>query len=786
MKLKRLSTLALSLALVSSLAVVPAHAAFTDVSQNDWYYDDVTAMSQLGYAKGYEDGSFKPNGKMTAAETLLFCTRATGVDPTLQKKIAADHAKEMEELLPDSMISWAGAEMAVALEAGVLSKSELEALSDAGALLKTITRENICMYLVRAMQLEPLAQSLTNYSLSNYTDADEISPNLRPYVYVLTTFGIVQGDQFGAFYPKPKNSEDTNGYVTRAQMTTMLRRALDFMEDSGIQVELSEYTDYDWQGGTITNVASGADKSIILTLYNELTDQSQSYSLSAGVKIYENNMLTDSNALKAGQYVRLNLNSRGAVESARLGGALTTYGGSISALEGDQLTILVNGLPRTMFMDRFTQVSVGRNLGGRELIDEGAGYTAAVCYVDETGHLAGVKLSGGTQQTEGLIQSVSTASNGVTTLGVTAFNGVVYQYTVPAGVAVTVDGVLGSLSSAQVGKYVQLRINSETNQAAFVTVNTSSNYVQGPVRKLGTTGTAKNVTIADIFTGKTVTPTISQSAPITYNGNSTTLDKVETGWYVTALISGNMVTQLDGFQGTAEVEGTLTSISYGTTITIQVVQEDGSELTYELDITDLPDITRDKKTSSFDQLRTGDEVVITIRYNEVERISATPQTADMTGTIDRIVQTRTGIEMEVQLPNGETNTYTVGEGVSVSQNNASSNIYALKPGHTVAMVTNGDEVISIEITGTISSASTLTGTVLLTGTSGTARTMTVQVTDTLGKVSLVNVDVKNANLMDLSGKALSLTSGFKAGDLVIAYGSYDGATFVATIVIKQS
>ena len=62
MKLKRLSTLALSLALVSSLAVVPAHAAFTDVSQNDWYYDDVTAMSQLGYAKGYEDGSFKPNG----------------------------------------------------------------------------------------------------------------------------------------------------------------------------------------------------------------------------------------------------------------------------------------------------------------------------------------------------------------------------------------------------------------------------------------------------------------------------------------------------------------------------------------------------------------------------------------------------------------------------------------------------------------------------------------------------------------------------------------------------
>ena len=122
MKLKRLSTLALSLALVSALAVVPAHAAFTDVSQNDWYYDDVTAMSQLGYAKGYEDGSFKPNGKMTAAETLLFCTRATGVDPTLQKKIAADHAKEMEELLRQHDLRGGGRDGGGAGDRGPLQK----------------------------------------------------------------------------------------------------------------------------------------------------------------------------------------------------------------------------------------------------------------------------------------------------------------------------------------------------------------------------------------------------------------------------------------------------------------------------------------------------------------------------------------------------------------------------------------------------------------------------------------------------------------------------------------
>ena len=103
----------------------------------------------------------------------------------------------------------------------------------------------------------------------------------------------------------------------------------------------------------------------------------------------------------------------------------------------------------------------------------------------------------------------------------------------------------------------------------------------------------------------------------------------------------------------------------------------------------------------------------------------------------------------------------------------------------MALVTEGDSVISIAITGTASSATSLTGTVLLTNSSSAVRTMTVQVTDSLGKVSLVTVNVKSASLLDLSGASLSLSNGFAAGDTVIAYGSYDGATFVATIVIKQ-
>ena len=179
MKLNRFGALFSALALTLSLVAAPAHAAgFSDVTEEFWGYEDITKMSKQGYAKGYDDGTFKPNGRMTAAETLLFCARATGVDAGTQAKIAEARKTQMTETLPaaNNMNVWAATEMAVALETGILSISELEELSrvdpktkdsangEKTFLEETMARENICMYLVRAMQLEPLARSLSNYS----------------------------------------------------------------------------------------------------------------------------------------------------------------------------------------------------------------------------------------------------------------------------------------------------------------------------------------------------------------------------------------------------------------------------------------------------------------------------------------------------------------------------------------------------------------------------------------------------------------------------------------------
>ncbi len=51
---------------------------FSDVT-GDWYYDYVMAAKKAGYVKGYEDGTFRPDNKITREETATILTRVANV-----------------------------------------------------------------------------------------------------------------------------------------------------------------------------------------------------------------------------------------------------------------------------------------------------------------------------------------------------------------------------------------------------------------------------------------------------------------------------------------------------------------------------------------------------------------------------------------------------------------------------------------------------------------------------------------------------------------------------------
>ena len=768
MKGKRVLSLALAALMTLSLLVVPAAAvSFTDMT-NHWAKDDVEYLATQGVVKGTSATTFAPDQKMTACEALLFCSRATGVDTIDKEAIAEDWEDELEEILPEEMYAWAAQEMAVCLETGIISETELRALSSAGGLVKSITRETLAMYLVRAMQLAPLAQSLTSYPMS-FADTTSISASLQPYVYLLNMYGIVKGNELNRFLPQ--NS------LTRAEMATMLRRAIDFMDERGIYAELPGYTDYDWVGGTIAAVSTGSSGITLLTL-TSVVSGTRSISLPADAEIYENNMLSSSDTLKVGSYARVNLDRKGTAESVRLGGAVTSYTGSVTGVEQDSLTVTVNGASKRLDIDRFTEVQVGKTAGDYTLLDPQAGYTTATCYVDAMGHLDAVQLSGGTRAEEGILVKVENGTGGQR-LQVSAFNGETRRYTLPAGAGVTVNGVVGTVSDRYEGDYVSLRVsNDEANELVSMAVDTVTDYVQGSVKSFTYAKDQNDITLTNLSTGKSTTYDISSKAAIRFNGEDIALKELERNSFATLQLSGgDVVTLLDAYPGSTTTEGVIESITYGTPTTLAVKTANDSVMTFELDLTDLPAIYRDGKSSSLDKIKSGDTVVVTVRYNKVTTLETTPQSANVTGTITRVVQDAAGITFDVKLTDGSTASYTVSEGVSVTQDGTAVSLYTLKPNDAVAMVVSGGDVVSIEVDRGSGSSSQLEGTVLVPNTKD--KTLMVQLTD--GNV--LTADVSDASFMSASGSSTSLRQ-LEAGDRVQLFGDYKGARFTATLVLK--
>ena len=442
MKGKRIAALGLTVALTLSLLVLPAGAvSFTDM-RGHWAQEDVEYLAGLGIVNGTSATTFSPARQMTACEALLFCSRTTGVSATDKARIAASWAEELGQILPQSVYGWAAEEMAVCLETGIISTQELEAMCTSGALLKAITRENLSMYLVRAMQLEPMANNLTSYSMS-FADTASISQVLRPYVYLLNTYGIVQGNTANEFMPQ--------GSLTRAEMATMLRRAIDFMDEQGIYAELPAYTDYQWVGGVIDAVGSTSTGATLLTITGNLTD-TFSISVPATVPIYENNIRTTPTALRAGQYVRVNLDDKGAAQAVRLGGALTSYSGSVTEVSQDSITVSVSGVSKRLDIDRFTRVQVGQVVGDLSLIETDAGYTQAQCWVDGMGHLAELKLSGGTATTaQGVLQSITYGTPTILVVQTDQGQTAVYQLDLATMPTIRRDGVESTLDKLSNG-----------------------------------------------------------------------------------------------------------------------------------------------------------------------------------------------------------------------------------------------------------------------------------------------------------------------------------------------
>ena len=781
MKVKRLLSGLLALVMVLTATILPASAAttFPDI-QNHWAKSYIEAMTAAGMFKGYEDGNFKPENQLTTAEALALCARTVGLDSSTISDITTDYYDTVKTTLNNEQ-TWFYQEFSICLATGILTTSDLKSLYQSGDLTDPIAKEDLAVYLVRAMQLGPMAERLTSYPLT-FDDASSISADAKPSVYLLHVYGIVEGDEFNNFSPKLN--------VTRAVMATMLTRAIAYMQAHGTSPDLPEYTDYAFRQGVISSV-SETNGVIQLSLNSDLTGAAiGTVTLPANVTIYENNMETTSSALKNGRHARVCLDSTGTPFAVRVSGELETFTATVNGIDGKNVAVTADGTGRLLTMDRFTQVQIGtKTTGDYSIVDSGANYTTAVCKLDDQGRLVAIQFTGGTSTVEGILSDYTKASTSSAnaTIQLIGFDGVTRTYTIPSDATITVDGLVDSLSSSLKDSYVILRLLDEDASVQSVSVDTKSNYVQGVIKSVDSSD--DTISITRLSNDRTATYDVTSSAVITYDGETTRLKDLDKNDFVTILLNeSDDATMIQAYPSSTTTEGTISERTFGsgtdTTITFVVTQKDGTKVSFKVDLSDPPVVERDDEDSTVDKLRVGDEVEFTVRYGDVTRIEATTQNVNLTGTVERIIQEKSGYTLEMLLSDGEEVSYTVDNSVSVTQNNKEVALSSLKPGYKLGLAVNGDQVVAIEIQQAVNTGNKVSGTILYVDYSEDI--IYLRATTDTGSEEMVTVEVpSSAVILNASTGGTLVLRDLDTGDSIEVNGSYSGTIFEATIILRQ-
>ena len=131
------------------LKPVGGSAVFTDVQASDWYYTAVQTTSNYKLIDGFEDGSFRPNEKITREQAMLIIARAMAVTK-LQGKLPAKEIGEVLKPFADAaaVSNWAKTGITASLQAGLVTGRSADELAPQAS----ITRAEVATIVKRLLK----------------------------------------------------------------------------------------------------------------------------------------------------------------------------------------------------------------------------------------------------------------------------------------------------------------------------------------------------------------------------------------------------------------------------------------------------------------------------------------------------------------------------------------------------------------------------------------------------------------------------------------------------------
>ena len=207
-KMKRLSSLLLTLCLTLSLCLGSAYAAnrmFSD-SAGHWAEDIIQELAERGIIAGYPDGTVKPDNIITRGEFCALLARYLELDAT--------GAEKETPTFSDIDGNWSEANIEALVDAGIINPGDYD-----GSFRSTepITRIEIIRMMVRSIHKGDAAEAYTGGT--GFSDDSALNGADKGYAHYADDSGLVKG--------YPDNTIRPDDESTRAEAFALLERQKD-------------------------------------------------------------------------------------------------------------------------------------------------------------------------------------------------------------------------------------------------------------------------------------------------------------------------------------------------------------------------------------------------------------------------------------------------------------------------------------------------------------------------------------------------------------------------------
>ena len=189
---------------VNQAEATPMVSSFWDVKPNNWYYDSVMKMTEMGYFAGKGtnangEATFAPNDTMTRAEFMTVVARILYDEDNL-KGIEGDE--------------WWSVYYNALVNGGIITPDEFSTKD----LNQPMSRQEMAMVSMRALNARgEYAWDFYKYNVeASIPDSKEIGNKYKEYVLEAYSMGILAGKSGGRF--------DAKGTLLRSEATTVLYR----------------------------------------------------------------------------------------------------------------------------------------------------------------------------------------------------------------------------------------------------------------------------------------------------------------------------------------------------------------------------------------------------------------------------------------------------------------------------------------------------------------------------------------------------------------------------------